>query len=158
MLQVQNSDSEGQLLITIQKKNNLKPWNLPSDVWKWSKISQAFSPSPHPSLFQVQSGKDSGPRRKAPGIPVNKDTAATKLGKHEVSVTKSERRGLHRMSFFLCFFGFRPREAIPSLPRRGCGEILITAFRSHYSKPRCPRYLNSGAIVDSARRHDLLLL
>ncbi|XP_056890902.1 unconventional myosin-XV [Takifugu flavidus] len=29
---------------------------------------------------QVQSGKDSGPRRKAPGIPVNKDTPATKLG------------------------------------------------------------------------------
>lgn len=54
-----------------------------------------------PSLFQVQSGKDSGLRRKAPGIPVNKDTPATKLGKHEVSVTKSERGGLHRMSFFL---------------------------------------------------------
>lgn len=101
-----------------------------------------------PSLSHVQSGKDSGPRRKAPGIPVNKDTPATKLGKHEVSVTKSERRGLHRMSFFWCFFGFRPCEGIPSIARGGYGEILITAFRSHYSKPRCPRYLNSGAIVD----------
>lgn len=57
-------------------------------------------------LFQVQSGKDSGPRRKAPGIPVNKDTPATNLGKHELSVTKSEWRGLHRMSLFFMFLWF----------------------------------------------------
>lgn len=31
--------------------------------------------------FQVQSGKDSVPRRKAPGIPVNKDTPVRKFGK-----------------------------------------------------------------------------
>lgn len=58
------------------------------------------------SVFQVQSGKDSGPRRKAPGVPVNKDTPATKLGKQEVSVTKPELRGLYRMSFFKGFFVF----------------------------------------------------
>lgn len=96
-----------------------------------------------PSVFQVQSGKDSGPRRKAPGVPVNKDTPATKLGKQEV--TQSELRGLYRMSFFKVFFCFRPCKAVSSTPRCGCGEILITAFRSHYPKPRRPRYLNSRA-------------
>lgn len=34
-------------------------------------------------LFQVQSGKDSVPRRKAPGIPVNKDTPVRKFGKNQ---------------------------------------------------------------------------
>lgn len=57
-----------------------------------------------PSVFQVQSGKDSGPRRKAPGVPVNKDKPATKLGRQEVSVTKPELRGLYRMSFLKFFF------------------------------------------------------
>lgn len=34
-------------------------------------------------LFQVQSGKDSVPRRKAPGIPVNRDTPVRKCGKNQ---------------------------------------------------------------------------
>lgn len=39
-------------------------------------------PRVHPfhSLFKVQSGKDSDPRRTAPGVPVNKDTTVIKLG------------------------------------------------------------------------------
>lgn len=69
-----------------------------------------------PSPFQVQSGKDSGPRRKAPGIPVNKDTPATKLGKQEVSVTKSELRGHQRMSWSFFYVSLVLGPVRPSLP------------------------------------------
>lgn len=55
---------------------------------------------PFHSLFQVESGEDSGPRRTAPGIPANKDTAATKSGESLWLSMESN----FTEAFFLMFF------------------------------------------------------
>lgn len=91
-------------------------------------------------IFQVQSGEDSVPRRKAPGVPVNKDTPVRKFGKREnqegVTKQESERKSPKLKSFtqegitpcWLCFlYLLAPVVTSPPPP---AGEVVKFSSRS----------------------------
>lgn len=97
------------------------------------KKTMSAKPWVHPfhSLFHVQSGKGSGPRRKAPGIPVNKDTAATKLGKPLwLSITSENFKGPFFSPFF-CVLG----PVKPSLPPPGGDVVKYSSQHSDHLIP-----------------------